>query len=49
MSRDPEPDWSEPPPEPLTARQWFFYCVVFALLFLEFKYMWTWCKWFTGC
>jgi hypothetical protein len=49
MSRDPEPDWDLPPPEPLTRGQWILYAVVFAILFLEVKYMWTWCKWFTGC
>jgi hypothetical protein len=49
MNRDPEPDWEQPPPEPLTGRQWFFYLVIFFLLFVEFRYMWTWCRWFTNC
>jgi len=42
-------DWVEPAPEPLTGREWLFYCVAFFVLFLEFRYMWTWCQWFTNC
>ena len=46
MDRDHQPqDWVEP----LTPVQWIIYAVAFFVLFLQFRYMWTWCQWFTNC
>jgi len=43
------PEWTEPAPEPLTVKEWLVYALVFFVLYLEFRYMWTWCRWFTAC
>lgn len=41
--------YQEPAPRPLTAREWVFYAVAFALIYLELDTMWLWCQWFTLC
>lgn len=44
---DPE-DWT-PEPVNLTLKDWIIVGLLVLLIFVELKYMWVWCQWFTAC
>ena len=46
---DPYSYLVDPTPEPLTPLEWWVFTVIFYILYLEIKYMWSWCRWFTNC
>jgi hypothetical protein len=48
-SNDPYYVYTDPTPEPLSPLEWWVFTVIFYILYLEIKYMWSWCRWFTNC
>jgi hypothetical protein len=40
---------TEPAIDPFNVKDWLYFGIAVIVIFFEYYYMWTWCKWFTNC
>ena len=49
MKQDLDPNDWQPEPVNWTLKELILLALILVVIFLELKYMWVWCQWFTAC